>query len=145
MTAIVKKEGENLHDGKYTMDLVFLREGVSDEASSGVATGIKPWKTSFKTEAWPKDWILDEFDFPCRVFEASYYLTPECWKDRFPLLECSKIILHQLRKHNVGDSNHFTFFFAWSLDSLFLKQIVHTALLDEPQVREDHNHPSVFN
>ena len=131
MTAIVKFEGSNLRDGDLVVDLVFLREGVSDEVN---ATGIKPWKNFHKTETWPKDWLLDEFEFPCRVFDASYYPTSECWQERFPLLECSKIILHQLGKHHVGSKNHITIFFSWSLDSLFLKQVLHTALLDQVEV-----------
>lgn len=134
MTAIVKFEGSNLLDGDLIVDLVFIREGLSDELST--STGVKPWKNFHKTETWPKDWLLDEFDFPCRVFDASYYPTSECWQERFPLLECSKIILHQLCKHHVGSLNHITFFFAWGLDALFLKQIIHTALLDQVEVSE---------
>ena len=129
MTAIVKLERANLYEKDFVLDLVFIREGLNDDIGS-----MKPWKTLQKTDHWPKDWLLDEFDFPCRVFDAAYYLNSECWQDRFPLLECSKIVLHQLRKHKVGDANHFTVFFAWSLDGLFLKQIIHTALLDELEV-----------
>lgn len=131
MTAIVKFEGSNLRDGDVVVDLVFIRQGTSDDPSN---TGVKPWKNFHKTELWTKDWLLDEFDFPCRVFDASYYPTSECWQERFPLLECSKIILHQLGKHRVGGLNHITFFFAWSLDALFLKQIIHTALLDQMEL-----------
>jgi hypothetical protein len=132
MTAIVKFEGANLHDGEVVVDLVFIRQGLSDEAAG--SSGVKPWKNFHKTELWTKDWLLDEFEFPCRVFDASYYPTTECWQERFPLLECSKIILHQLTKQRVGALNHITFFFAWSLDALFLKQILHTALLDSLEV-----------
>ena len=42
MTAIVKFEGANLHDGEVVVDLVFIRQGLSDEAAG--SSGVKPWK-----------------------------------------------------------------------------------------------------